>query len=205
MSSPENPADLSKTSCETPCPCGGGESKFKFKPTRRDFLLAFGVGLNALAGALVGIPLIGYALSSAVKKYNLKPVSLGKVGDYPEGQTRFAEYKNPYHREWDGEMAHIPVWVRRMMDDPQKGPQFQVFAINCTHLGCPVRWFAESKFFMCPCHGGAFYEDGSHAAGPPPRGLYEYQHEVKDGELFIEAGLQFTLASKNTGDATSFH
>jgi hypothetical protein len=27
---------------------------------------------------------------------------------------------------------------------------------------------------MCPCHGGVYYEDGSYASGPPPRGLYEY-------------------------------
>ena len=196
MSSPENPTDQ-----PTPCACSGdGEKKLRFKPTRRDFLLAFGVGLNAVAGAMIGVPLLGYALSSAAKKYNLKPVSLGKVTDYPEGTTRFAEYENPYSVKWDGEMKHIPVWVRRI-----KGDEFQVFAINCTHLGCPVRWFQESKFFMCPCHGGAFYEDGSHAAGPPPRGLYEYQHEVKNGELFIEAGLQFTLASKNTGDAGGSH
>ncbi len=196
MSSPETPTDQPTPSCCS----GGGEKKGRFKPTRRDFLLAFGVGLNAVAGAMIGVPLLGYALSSAAKKYNLKPVSLGPVGNFPEGSTRFAEYENPYKVKWDGDMAHIPVWVRRL-----KGNEFQVFAINCTHLGCPVRWFAESKFFMCPCHGGAFYEDGSHAAGPPPRGLYEYQYEVKDGQLFIEAGLQFTLASKNTGDATPAH
>lgn len=201
MSSPEKPTDQPTAPFETPCACqGDGGNKYKFAPTRRDFLLAFGVGLNALAGACIGIPILGYALSSAAKKYNLKPVSLGNISDFPDGQTRFAEYENPYRVKWDGEMANIPVWVRRF-----EGDQFQVFAINCTHLGCPVRWFAESKFFMCPCHGGAFYEDGSHAAGPPPRGLYQYKHWVEDGKLMIEAGVQFTLASKNTGDATSSH
>src|SRR5206468_7045888 len=69
-----------------------------------------------------------------------------------------------FTRPWDGATANIPCWVRR-----QNGETFQVFAINCTHLGCPVRWFEESHLFMCPCHGGAFYEDGSHASGPPPR------------------------------------
>ena len=50
--------------------------------------------------------------------------------------------------------------------------RFQVFAINCAHLGCPVRWFPESGLFMCPCHGGVYYDDGARASGPPPRGLY---------------------------------
>ena len=53
--------------------------------------------------------------------------------------------------------------------------KFQVFAINCAHLGCPVRWFPQSGLFMCPCHGGAYYADGSRASGPPERGLFEYR------------------------------
>ncbi len=82
----------------------------------------------------------------------------------------------------------MPCWVRRIA-----GEKFQVFAINCTHLGCPVRWFQQSRLFMCPCHGGVFYEDGSHASGPPPRGLFVYEHKVEDGELKILGGNLPTL------------
>jgi menaquinol-cytochrome c reductase iron-sulfur subunit len=189
MSSPEKPTDP-----PAPCACEGAEAARKpgFKPSRRDFLLAFGVGLNALAGALVGIPILGYALSTAAKKYNLKEIDLGPISGFPEGKTRLATYKNPYNRPWDGEMVEIPCWVRHI-----KGDEFQIFAINCTHLGCPVRWFEESKFFMCPCHGGAYYENGDHAAGPPPRGLYEYEYMVKNGRLVLMGGILPTLATKN--------
>jgi hypothetical protein len=41
---------------------------------------------------------------------------------------------------------------------------------------------------MCPCHGGVYYEDGSRASGPPPRGLYEYSFEVKNNRLFVYGG-----------------
>ena len=92
-------------------------------------------------------------------------------------------------RPWDGATANIPCWVRR-----QNGETFQVFAINCTHLGCPVRWFEESHLFMCPCHGGAFYQDGSHASGPPPRGLYQYKYKVENGQLWVRGGVLPTLA-----------
>jgi menaquinol-cytochrome c reductase iron-sulfur subunit len=68
------------------------------------------------------------------------------------------------------------------------GDQFQVFAVNCAHLGCPVRWFQQSGLFMCPCHGGAYYQDGSRASGPPERGLFEYPTRVRDGILTIQAG-----------------
>ena len=83
----------------------------------------------------------------------------------------------------DGETADIPCWVRHI-----DGNHFQVFAINCAHLGCPVRWFPQSGLFMCPCHGGAYYADGSRASGPPERGLFEYPFKILDGKLQIQAG-----------------
>lgn len=159
------------------------------KSNRRDFLLKVGFGLNALAAALVGIPVIGYALSSFVQRYPLRRISLGPVSNFPEGTTRLASYHNPYSRSWDGDTAEIPCWVRHIKDN-----EFQIFAINCTHLGCPVRWFEESKLFMCPCHGGVFYEDGTHASGPPPRPLYTYEYTVENGELFVNGGIMPTLA-----------
>ena len=71
--------------------------------------------------------------------------------------------------------------------------KLNVLSNSCAHLGCPVRWFQESHLFMCPCHGGAFYEDGSHASGPPPRELYEYQYKVENGQLLIFGGQLPTL------------
>jgi Rieske Fe-S protein len=68
------------------------------------------------------------------------------------------------------------------------GEQFQVFAVNCAHLGCPVRWFPQSGLFMCPCHGGVYYRDGSRASGPPERGLFTYPYRVDNGLITIQAG-----------------
>ncbi len=172
---------------EKKCGCDG----IKKKPTRRDFLLGLGIGLNVIAGAMISLPIIGYVMSSFIKILPLEWISLGAVDKFPEGTTRLATYSNPYQRPWDGKTAEIPCWVRRI-----KGNEFQIFAINCTHLGCPIRWFEESKLFMCPCHGGAFYEDGSHASGPPPRGLYTYPFKVVNNELFVSGGLQPTLSTK---------
>jgi nitrite reductase/ring-hydroxylating ferredoxin subunit len=83
----------------------------------------------------------------------------------------------------DGKTVETACWVRRV-----EGEQFQVFAINCAHLGCPVRWFPQSGLFMCPCHGGAYYRDGSRASGPPERGLFEYPYKVQDGVITIQTG-----------------
>ena len=81
--------------------------------SRRDFLLKLSIGLNVVAGAMISIPLIGYVMSSFVKRLPLQWTSLGPLDKFPEGTTRLATYENPYRRPWDGEAAVIPCWVRR--------------------------------------------------------------------------------------------
>ena len=105
------------------------------------------------------------------------------VSEFPEGETRLATFRNPYVMPTDGKTVDTACWVRRIAGD-----QFQVFAVNCAHLGCPVRWFPQSGLFMCPCHGGAYYRDGSRASGPPERGLFEYPYKVENGLITIQAG-----------------
>ena len=162
--------------------------------SRRNILVKVGIALNALAGAAIGIPIIGYVLSGFSKpKKHMEWISLGPVEKFPEGETRLAVYENPFRRPWDGETTQIPCWVRHI-----EGDQFQVFAINCTHLGCPVRWFQGSHLFMCPCHGGVFYEDGKRASGPPERGLYEYEFKVENGVLSVMGGSLPTLGDPLT-------
>jgi nitrite reductase/ring-hydroxylating ferredoxin subunit len=163
--------------------------------SRRQFFVKLGIVLNGLAAVVLATPVIGYLLAPIVRgeggRYR-KWINLGELDEFPEGQTRLAKYKNPISNAWDGETDDIPCWVRRV-----QGETFQVFAINCAHLGCPVRWFAQSKLFLCPCHGGAYYEDGSRASGPPERGLFTYTHKIIAGSLMIDAGKMPTLAAGN--------
>ena len=157
--------------------------------SRRGFLFKLGLALNVVAASLVGIPVIGYILGPARGRSAQAWIKLGPLGSFPEGQTRLATYENPLRVAWDGATATIPCWVRRI-----GGERFQIFAVNCAHLGCPVRWFAQSRLFMCPCHGGVYYEDGSRASGPPPRGLFEYEYQIRDGELWVRGGQIPTLS-----------
>lgn len=169
------------------------ESVRAAKHTRRAFLFKLSLLVNGAVGAVLAVPILGYLFGPAMKKdssYN-SWIALGSVSDFPEGETRLVNYRNPVTTLWDGETGDIPCWVRRV-----SGDTFQVFAINCAHLGCPVRWFAQSKLFLCPCHGGAYYADGTRASGPPERGLFEYDHKVVEGKLMISAGKMPTLASE---------
>ena len=163
--------------------------------SRREIFLKIGILFNTLVGAALAVPIVRYILSPITR--GRRPgyeswLSLGSVDQFPSGQTRLATYRNPDASASDGETANIPCWVRHVA-----GEKFQVFAINCAHLGCPVRWFPQSGLFMCPCHGGVYYSDGSRASGPPERGLFEYQYKVEQGKLLIDAGeMPTTGASK---------
>jgi len=165
------------------CDCGGGGAKPRTPDARRGFMFLLGTGLLGIGGILAAIPIVGYIIGPARSRYRNAWVELGELGQYPAGETRFATFLNPIRQPTDGDSAKTACWVRCV-----KSGEFQVFAINCAHLGCPVRWFAQSKLFMCPCHGGVYYQDGSRAAGPPPRGLFEYKWKVEGGKLHIDAG-----------------
>jgi menaquinol-cytochrome c reductase iron-sulfur subunit len=64
--------------------------------------------------------------------------------------------------------------------------EFIAFSVNCTHLGCPVRWLQDADLFMCPCHGGVYYSDGTVAAGPPPKSLIRYDVRTANGQVEIK-------------------
>jgi Rieske Fe-S protein len=157
--------------------------------SRRRFLISLGMALNAIAGVLLAIPLVGYLAGALRARKEQAWITLGGLAEFPIGQTRMATYRNPFTVPWDGETADIPCWVRRIAAD-----RFQVFAINCAHLGCPVRWFPGSGLFMCPCHGGVYYADGSRASGPPPRGLFEYEYKIEGDRLLVRGGVLPTLS-----------
>jgi Rieske Fe-S protein len=159
--------------------------------SRRVFLFKLSLLLNGAVGAVLAVPIIGYLLGPVKENRSDNSwINLGPLADFPEGETRLVNYRNPVTTRWDGQTGDIPCWVRRV-----SGSTFQVFAINCAHLGCPVRWFAQSKLFLCPCHGGAYYADGARASGPPERGLFEYDHKIDGGNLMISAGRMPTLAT----------
>ena len=154
--------------------------------SRRGLFMKLGILFNGLVATALAVPIVEFLLSSITRgraNAYLSWVPLGAIKDFPEGETRLATFRNPFVTPTDGKTVETACWVRRV-----EGEQFQVFAINCAHLGCPVRWFPQSGLFMCPCHGGAYYRDGSRASGPPERGLFEYPHKVQDGMITIQAG-----------------
>ena len=170
------------------CDCQNEERTPPAIHGRRKALLWIGSGFMAIGSVIAALPILGFVLAPFQRKMPNEWVDLGDVSGFPAGETRLATFTNPIRTPWDGDADTIPCWVRHVEKE-----QFQIFAINCTHLGCPVRWFQESKLFMCPCHGGVYDQDGARVSGPPPRGLYTYEHRITGGRLEIRAGRLPTL------------
>jgi menaquinol-cytochrome c reductase iron-sulfur subunit len=145
---------------------------------RRNFLSRLSLTLGGIGAALVAIPSIGFLLG--LRKTPQVWRTVGKLNDFRLGSTVDVSFVDPSPLPWSGVTAQTAAWLRRVGDD-----QFIAFSMNCTHLGCPVRWLADANLFMCPCHGGVFYADGAVASGPPPKRLNQYPVRVQNDEVQI--------------------
>src|ERR1700740_3055426 len=113
--------------------------------SRRGFFMKLGILFNGFAAIVLALPVARFLLSSMTRGRGngyLSWVRLGDVTNFPEGETRMATFRNPLVMPTDGKTVDTACWVRRVAAD-----KFQVFAINCAHLGCPVRWFETSGPF----------------------------------------------------------
>lgn len=147
---------------------------------RRKVLAGISVVLGGFAALLVGVPVLGAVLKPMVQKEPRVWRKVGAVSDFKIGQTVAVSYENGGTKSWAGVTGRTSAYLRR-----DSSTAFTAFSVNCSHLGCPVRWEQSADLFMCPCHGGVYYSNGDVAAGPPPRPLAEYPVRVNDGDVEI--------------------
>jgi menaquinol-cytochrome c reductase iron-sulfur subunit len=154
---------------------------------RQEFLKMLSLGLSGMIGLIAIVPGAAFILNYLFVPKSPQWVKVGPVKHFKEGETAQVGFQDPYILPWDGVSAHRSAWVRRLSDD-----SFKAWAVNCTHLGCPVRWEARAELFMCPCHGGVYYKDGEVAGGPPPRPLHTYPVRIVDNNVQIQVGTVLT-------------
>jgi menaquinol-cytochrome c reductase iron-sulfur subunit len=155
--------------------------------SREEFLKLLSLSLSGVIGLIAMVPGVAFILHYLFVPKSPKWISVGPVASFKEDETAQVGFHDPYILPWDGVSGHRTAWVRRLNDD-----NFTAFAVNCTHLGCPVRWEANADLFMCPCHGGVYYKDGEVAGGPPPRPLHRYPLRVVDDHVHIQVGTALT-------------
>lgn len=135
---------------------------------RRSFLVRFVVA----GGALIGAGLAGLvALVAAPRKQNAAgrwrtAIAPGKT---PSSFPHTAVLTERHEDGWYQTTRQTVVFI------DQQGDALTAMSATCTHLGCHVRWEADTKHFKCPCHGGTYDRAGNVVSGPPPRPLEKIQ------------------------------
>ena len=129
---------------------------------RRSFFLWFTAGLAPWRRCSPALPSSGYFLRTR-QRHGSNGSTWGRSSEFPVDETRLRDVRQSAASAWDGMVAH-----RRLRAERGQGRErqrtFLVLGVNCAHLGCPVTWFPQSGLFMCPCHGGVYYADGSRAS-----------------------------------------
>jgi menaquinol-cytochrome c reductase iron-sulfur subunit len=147
---------------------------------RRQLLGKMSVGVGVLCGAAISAPGVAFVVAPLFRDEPREWRSLGRVDQFKVGETVNVVFIDASPLPWAGVTSRSSAWLRRVAEG-----EFIAFSVNCAHLGCPVRWLEDARLFMCPCHGGVYYEDGRVAAGPPPHPLTRYPVRVNDGQVEI--------------------
>jgi Rieske Fe-S protein len=128
------------------------------------------------------VAVIGGALGSLLGVFALKPAAAAMRGRWVRaGTTADLTPHVPVPRVlsvsradgWYHERARQTVFL--VWDGSDR---VHALSATCTHLGCQVRWEADTKKFRCPCHGGTYDAEGRVLGGPPPRPLDRVEARV---------------------------
>lgn len=179
--------------------------------TRSVFLEGATIGLGAVIGGLITVPVAGFLVLPGFLRQEQHKVDLGPIEKFPLGSWFVATFVvDPAQ----GEVSRRTAFVRNngtVADSNGKQvPSFTIISNRCAHLGCPVQANGPSGAILgkktlkehtlngpvqfvpvvpagygCPCHGGQYDVEGNRTAGPPVRALDRYGFEVNNGRLVL--------------------
>ena len=109
------------------------------------------IAAGAAASAIVDIPLIGFLIGPLFRRQPPVWRNVGPLADFKVSETAKVSFEDSSSLALGGKDSATAAWLCRVDDN-----SFQAFAVDCTHLGCPVRWEASAELFMCSCHGGVY-------------------------------------------------
>jgi Rieske Fe-S protein len=177
---------------------------------RNKFLEGTTLGLGAVIGGIITVPVAGFAVLPGFVGQKRHKVDLGLLSDFADGQWYIATFMlDPS----EGEVSRRTAFVRSNGSLTVKGkqvPSFTIISNRCAHLGCPVQANGPTGAFIglktltetgkngkvtllpvvpagfgCPCHGGQYDTEGNRTAGPPVRGLDRYDFEIDNGRVIL--------------------
>ena len=155
------------------------------KLNRREFTAIVMTFLGSIIGAVVGLPLVGYIISPAIRSKKVEDwVSLGLLEKFPVGVPTLFSFTRTKVNGWERTTNSYGVFVLRETESKVK-----VLSNVCTHLSCRVNWVEESQTFDCPCHDARFDIHGNVISGPPPTPMVQWVGDEiqidEEGNLLI--------------------
>ena len=189
---------------------------------RAKFLEGATLGIGALIGGVITLPVVGFAIGPAFIDQGYDDVDLGPLDNFPAGQfmiTTFYSKGDDY-----GDVGLRTAYIRNngLVNEV---PSFTIVSSRCVHLGCPVQVnglpladetktertagnnvvtripTAAAAGFGCPCHGGAYSVEGNRTAGPPVRALDRYRYAIIDGNLVLKTPYSVSEVDGSGADA----
>ena len=163
--------------------------------SRRTFMANATLTIGGIIGVVLAIPIVGSLIPegggskgtwSALTAAEI--TSLEAATSKPVKMTFTLKYTDGYLPE---QAAEEYVWGIKIPEEKFKAARpdiyetpggnvkdyqaynmgFVIFSPICPHLGCRFDWSEGANKFLCPCHGSQYNFDGTHVAGPAPRGL----------------------------------
>ncbi len=160
--------------------------------TRRKVFTVAGQAVGGVAGAVIILPALGFALAPIFDKPKETWQPVGSTDEFVPDTYRA---KVITIVPGIGEAGKSTVYVRQGSADLGENPaEYVAISTRCAHLGCPVRFVAAAGNFICPCHGGVYGFEGERIGGPPVRPLDRFQTRITDGQ--VEIGPRFSVTSK---------
>jgi Rieske Fe-S protein len=190
---------------------------------RSKFLEASTLGLGAVIGGIVTLPVAGFALVPPFLDQATDDIDVGPVEDFPENSFVITTF---LLKPEEGEVSRRTAYIRNngFVGDI---PSFTILSSRCVHLGCPVQVnglpideqrkverregneitripTAAAAGFGCPCHGGQYDAEGNRTAGPPVRALDRHEFKIRNGRLLL--GKAFSVGKVDgTGAEARIH
>lgn len=160
--------------------------------SRRNFIVWWLAGLLTATGVVIIAPLLVFIYPPAAggKRQALKVTLTKALSELKEGEgIKFDAPKNTAFVMLDGGGDNAPgdpafsgYAVRESAD------KINLFAVNCSHLGCSIAINTDARRFECPCHGSQFRLNGDVLHGPAaaPLSRLKWSKGDTDTEITVE-------------------